>query len=1373
MKFPNPFAPPKLNSTENPSPSVKADRELHTKLTELFSKVDSEPLVYYSKYLCVYTSVQYYLYVHSLNSAGNTNFYKNVEQTVDNAVRTFDRALPPQVGGVAPLYVKGTHLYYLNVMKSNPTNPLGSLFYEVKLKDSSYVQDTADVSNNVRYKLYENLRSSLSSTLNQYSFQDSNHGAKLTRDSLELLFFELLSVLQPYRRYFVTNVAQLYTFAELNASVSKLQYEGSAQQSNVVLSNFLRARGLQEVPYGSSTNWRSEFEDLEKLVRSVLSKYSPFSQSNVLYSNVLQKTEVASSVHLSNKSTVTTLNFEVTKSGDKELKVVNSSELNYTNELNDRGVWYYDSRNVKTYNSTVSYSGSVLTLKNPVGELSSSNKYLTFSLTPVGCNLSSNVNFGQSPVTYSTLDKNVFSLKLEDTQTSTVLHESNVQFNDQLFNSNVLSASNKFDVRKFGVYYSKEGEVGSNFVVSGSFTQRVVLFSADTGDDWVKVSKVPRSTTTGESVPQSVRGSGGFTTFNLITAGTKYFSVDVPNDGGNFASELQLYVLRRPSNPSDNLRYVTSLTLGNPTQISENVKRYSVTFNVPQSALRSGTPNSFYLLLHYKLDEANSNVVRFNNLYLSESSGLGTYTFNSGSDFINKLYSYSGSSVWGRYVTASYSGSTLKLSSEPRYLGSRYKLTLTPVVNKNLGFGNVALQTVGKNSYVLSPNGYEKKFYDNFISYLKSVFIALNSYALARLIVPEALEDESYFNNDVKVNVRAEELKGLISDLLEDSGLTNQEYADKLYADPRSKFVQETSPQQDFPKELQWKSSSLGSLLPQSQLNSIKSSLETVKSAITRLRSLLEAVRSFIEILSALFELAEDLVEAALDTVIEQLQKVLNNISSTGVYFLPLWNHYRTNDILWGAPFEQWLASNPDKTIKDFMKESLQGYYVTSKDAYTKQYYTDLYETNRMIYGNDSFRSADVSGANYGNEKFSFYDELLPFRATNHQEFIELIEECFLDKSDNYQAQAATRIDDFGGQILARGQSVLQPGRPLFGTGSRVEVFVGAVTLPDPELSRSAAVAFATSVLRIVQLINFIREKASSNYKTKAQEFEGIKKQISEAGNDVKLMKQAIDSANNFFAKNSDSFIETEYQLRLYLYGVGLETSNEEPDEHVESLLTSPRWSQERSERSSNGWINTAADYLFGGNDWELINYAKRQNEVLPEPPNFVGVSLASLLPGIFTTLNWLVDRLRYFNSKKEEPTLAETLETWVSYFEEVISEIDDVLYLIEKVVALIDALLGISVTYLRVSTTRGVEGFLEELRNASNFPNEDSSQVILGFVGLVGFPTPGDPALNLSEYFSSVSKEFNEEASDLISDLKLDNEGEGLSFLNKILPKS
>ena len=186
-----------------------------------------------------------------------------------------------------------------------------------------------------------------------------------------------------------------------------------------------------------------------------------------------------------------------------------------------------------------------------------------------------------------------------------------------------------------------------------------------------------------------------------------------------------------------------------------------------------------------------------------------------------------------------------------------------------------------------------------------------------------------------------------------------------------------------------------------------------------------------------------------------------------------------------------------------------------------------------------------------------------------------------------------------------------------------------------------------------------------------------------------------------------------------------------------------------------------------------MDDYTAGLNNRFGAPPNFYGISLGSVFPIPFTYLKFLLNKLRKFNRKQDDPTLIETFEEWLEWFEEKIREIEDIIFLIDQIVELIDAILGISLTYLIIDTTNGVADIIAQLESASGFPNEDKNQIILGFFAGIGLPNPNDPSLNLSEYFGSVSNEFNQDAQGLINDLKLSNELDGIGFINKFLPKS
>jgi hypothetical protein len=652
-------------------------------------------------------------------------------------------------------------------------------------------------------------------------------------------------------------------------------------------------------------------------------------------------------------------------------------------------------------------------------------------------------------------------------------------------------------------------------------------------------------------------------------------------------------------------------------------------------------------------------------------------------------------------------------------------------------------------------------------------------------------------------------MKGLLSDLLEDSGLTfTVNFNENLNSDPRAKFLKETSPPQDFAKELQWKSGSLGSLMNQSTLNQIKSTLNTVKSALKRIKSLLDAVKTFIEILSELLELAEDLFAAVLETVIGQIEKVINNISSTGVYFLPLWELYLRK-------------TKTSKTIADIISSSNTGLFKTedesgkkweaNHDVSNKNFDADLQETNKLLYDEDNRRinvAANIENQKSGNEENNLLDTLLPFRSTDYQEFIENIINCLTDEDDvpyagDFSAfskntdKLPTFKEVFGATTYA---TFTRPGAPTWSSGTTVKIMIGAVTFPAPETFRGAGIAFATLILKLLKTLrkftgkNNISEIGKRNSTNKdevtiknydPESFKKIEELRSKFTDNlaekirinskdktdiVWTREKEIDAENKQILKQIEKIVQEsnvassgiQYyinQLELYL-GIA-DASNNNNDS-----TSAPEVNEE------GGGFEDWWESIKTVDDESLADYTAGLNDRIGMPPNFWGISLGSIFPGVFTYLKFLLDKLRKWNRKQDGPTLAEVFDEWLKWFEEKIKEIEDIIFLIDQIVELIDAILGISLTYLIIDTTNGIPDIIAQLQSADGFPNEDKNQVILGFLAGFGFPNPNDPSLNLSEYFGSISNEFNQDAQDLISDLKLQNESDGIGIINKILPK-
>jgi hypothetical protein len=1407
LKFDNPFNPPKLKNENNISPQKKFQRELYEQCNAIFSKTDTWDLSFYCKYLGVYTLLRYYSVLHLRNISGGSGLNNNINNTLENSVKVFDGKFLPSI--------KATHIGLLNDILNANREPIGRLQALITAQKELYPKDPEKDSDNVAKKIYEVLRSQLKSTLSLYLADDGNYNATLIRNGMEFLFLDLLTNLQPYREYFKNNsLVDLYTFKNLEKSVSKISYESDEVKDGTIIAKTLNNKGLNEIDYQNNTNWKNEFKTVYDLINNILKKYD--ANNNILYSSVLNISNEEYNTWSGNQTTFSAITFPIAlQSNSTEAKIAQDEQENeiiisFTgNNLKDQKVFYYNAQNIRIYNEIASYAPTtkIITFKNAIGTLSSSNKNVTLVLFKSGASLFSNTF--PSSLSFSRSSRSPFKITLK--KDTTTIYENNFSFNDTLLNTNILSFGTPDKISNALFYNNNKNDIDKKSELK-LLNNNIIKLTKD--GSWIKISKIPLSfEPTQNLVYSSALGYGFYTPFILKTAGMKYISFDVPTDSVSiFQEKIDAYIVRSNRFPDDNDYTAIKLTLISST--NNNITTLSSQFDIAEADLDKYflinptaenkdeiINTNYFLIFHIKSDDTSQFNIRFTSLNLSETNNANSYTFNNIDDFIKKLYDSTNNRYdFVNYITFSKSNNRLKISSEPQYIGAEYNLNISNIIS-GLTFNKETAS--GSNPEVFSNSGKEKKFYTNFISYLKKVFIVLNNYALARLMVPEAFEEEDFFNNDVKVGIGKEEMKGLLSDLLEDSGLSFTDFNENLNSDPRAKFLKETSPQQDFAKELQWKSGSLGSLMNQSTLNTIKSTLNIIKSTLKRIKSLLDAVRAFIEILSELLELAEDLFAAVLETVIGQIEKVINNISSTGIYFLPLLDIYErkiTNETIQKTLINETNSLAPKPITPEKWEKNF--------DTSNANSLIDFEETSKILYNLDiNNQKVDIAAkTENSNEIDIFIEQCFPLRSTNYEEFIQNIINCLTDEDDVpyagdfeklKKAEGVDKLKEIFGQGFNR-NTWFRPGAPTWSSGTTVKIMIGALTLPAPETIRGGSIGTVTLLLKFLKILRFITKKTNPSESDIKEKDPSVYAKIDTQYALIKRIDAEIEKLENnsvvfdFLTPNynEEKIIELKKEKELAISKIKklIESIDEGKYDKIQSWINTlekilgiakEKEPEKSTEQNSSSSSNEDKDYAGIANKYirdsfteGFDDYTAGLNNRFGMPPNFYGVSLGSLFPVPFTYLKFLLDKLRKWNRKQDGPTLSETLEEWLEWFEKKIREIEDIIFLIDQIIELIDAILGISLTYLIIDTTNGIPDIIAQLESASGFPNEDKNQIILGFLAGFGFPNPDDPSLNLSEYFSSVSSEFNQDAQDLISDLALQNESDGIGIINKILPK-
>lgn len=166
--------------------------------------------------------------------------------------------------------------------------------------------------------------------------------------------------------------------------------------------------------------------------------------------------------------------------------------------------------------------------------------------------------------------------------------------------------------------------------------------------------------------------------------------------------------------------------------------------------------------------------------------------------------------------------------------------------------------------------------------------------------------------------------------------------------------------------------------------------------------------------------------------------------------------------------------------------------------------------------------------------------------------------------------------------------------------------------------------------------------------------------------------------------------------------------------------------------------------------------------------PDFLGVSLGSLAPGLYSLAKGFLNKIKKLNKKQSTFNLSDKFQQMINPIEAFIKNIEEIILMIEDIVNAIDAILDISITYLVIKSDAGVNDIINQLQNAEGFPNEDKRQIILGGVLGAGTISPTGDEFNFSSYFKDAAEEFKEDKKDMFQDLKNSNQEKGIDFLNK-----
>jgi hypothetical protein len=1305
-----------------------------------------------------------------------------------------------------------------------------TIFYNYIFSTINYIPTAPPLiaNNNQNKSLFESFYFGILNTLFAYIETDEEFFLTTSKESLESLFSLLIIGLNDYRKYFtVTPQSSYANFLQVNNVLNEtpeqknLFFNDSALNTStldksVALNNVDINNPIPFVENGKTYNWKELFTKLKDTTYTAISSNMQIFHVKNSMSNSLEfilRDEIGKFDSASNY--VSNYSFEGSHvDNNTKIKVTSLITDDTFNSLSNHSVIYYNSKNARTRSkiSSIDLTNKKLTL-NPYNGLS--NDVKTFDLLTIK-----------------------EGINIEKTFESTTISSTNSRLCSIFIVSGTTTLKNidlKIEPRAFQTNY-----IGFPIATANPISNGWVLNTVNpTNNSNLSVSFYRDTTNNNFIINKNdyfCNGTIFYTSFYIndineqLNVNFKYTILNRTFASNNLTVQIVYFnngveTVLKTLNPLNNT-YNTSLDYSDTfTPTRQSVYRLKFTFNSFINPLKISFSN-FYV----GKNNFNQNSITYSNpkklisdLYLNDDFKNNFYFSISYSQITN--IDANGNS------TISYK---MKLTSEPTLLGSNITFTFSNInTNFNWFVNSPDNVFTGVDPIKILDTGYEKKYYELFISLNKRIFAVLNAYALARLIVPEIFnEEEEEFNTGSKINFN---IKRYINDLVQDIK-DDYDFQDDLIKDPRSNFLQK-APKDTLGRSTEWKSGGFKDVLGLKKFNKMKSELQKIKKALKKVKSVLDAIKAFLDILDQLIELGEDILGALLDQVISQVQGVVDNIASTGVYWLPVIEYYATdNKDHW---FVKAVTNDLNVIVNPYGNSETDEPNITLSNGFLKEL-AELQGANASMMA-DSLNSdaAKVRGGDRA-ERWKSGIPGLPFRSTTYDEFINVIISQLLDEGDLPElglkegATKGTTIKDPKSGVywgkkdpnqtlpFSFSPSVIRPGAPKWTKGSQSMVVIVAVCLPAPEdlfagldgLMKSWKF-FLKSILLILKPINTLintvftgitnSPPVNSGEKRKDQKLKNLRNKKKEKDLEIQNINTQLDNIdrsvnptkynelNDKWKKKVEELeeIEKEIQetvddqdfsddpiiLKLNDLIAWIESKLELEESEKESSKPSPKSSDEATDAATDAATSGVKRVEKEISDW--WNETSMLDEALDARggrftgsrgtyPDFYGFTLGSLMPSLFSVIKGFLRKLKKLNEKESTFSLSEKFQELVEPIEDFISEVEDVIQSIDDIINALDAILNCNISYLVIKSEGGVNDIINQLENATSFPNEDKRQIILGGLLGAGMINPNGNEFNFSQYFNDAAQEFKEDKADLFNDLKLSNEEKGIDFLNK-----
>ena len=490
-----------------------------------------------------------------------------------------------------------------------------------------------------------------------------------------------------------------------------------------------------------------------------------------------------------------------------------------------------------------------------------------------------------------------------------------------------------------------------------------------------------------------------------------------------------------------------------------------------------------------------------------------------------------------------------------------------------------------------------------------------------------------------------------------------------------------------------WKSvTALTALGPLSKsLRTARTDLDKITNTIEEIQPVLDAAKSFADILSVLESAITDPLATFGKEVIQELQNFTDNAKSTGVYVLDMFEYsYIGDKYLVGRPPGSAISFtndflNSDNLLKPSVKDAarLKDPAELSKDPVLRK------ADNRVADDRQSKKFSDKSGI---VEKIFF-----GFRPITYDQYIKAIADAFLDQYDVPDNKTVKEV--------AISQNV------------KFDVNVGNV-----DLSQGIANAYSSA----------------KSFKPGAPRF-GV-------GSDARVYVLAVTSGSLIpfiqAAANISKIISPEGPLRSAFNDEDGEWKN-----WVSDLTDLERKYGNGILYGLDGNNRDRAEVAAAFMDQFAGNTVKARQTGGGAAPDFYGVSVASLFPGLFGELDKVWSFLNAFFGDRPS-SFSELIQDAIDLVQKEIDALKKIVDSIDSAVDSLDAFLNTGFQMLEIHSNDGVTDIHDKLVSSEGFAgtSKNTPMFIGGYVFAFGTIDTSHPvSFDIDSYYANRKTEWDE----------------------------